>query len=125
MCLNENPLMSAMTVTPAICVFTCCVKDINNKCDVNNGELEMLKWRPLLQRAQGEHRPRHRTPQPAECLGPIFLRQLSFPGTIIQSNWQNHICPLRHVLGSSFSHPVERCKPSSRAHLSSRTLCSN
>ena len=83
MCLNENPLMSAMTVTPAICVFTCCVKDINNKCDVNNGELEMLKWRPLLQRAQGEHRPRHRTPQQAEYLGPICLRQLS--------DWQDHL----------------------------------
>ena len=23
MCFQENPLMSAMTVTPAICVFTC------------------------------------------------------------------------------------------------------
>ena len=54
----------------------------DNKWDVNIGGA----WRgqPLLQRAQGEHRPRHRTPQPAECLGPIFLRQLSFPGTIIQ-----------------------------------------
>ena len=53
----------------------------DNKCDVNNGDA--WRGRPLLQRAQGEHRPRHRTPQQAEYLGPICLRQLS--------DWQDHL----------------------------------
>ena len=45
--------------------------------------MEMLKWRPLLQRAQGEHRLRHRTPQQAGYPGPICLGQLS--------DWQDHL----------------------------------
>jgi len=43
----------------------------------------MLKWRPLLQQAQGEHRLRHRTPQQAGYPGPICLGQLS--------DWQDHL----------------------------------
>ena len=45
--------------------------------------MEMLKWRPLLQQAQGEHRLRHRTPQQAGYPGPICLGQLS--------DWQDHL----------------------------------